>query len=89
MSLLPCSSSQHYLLVNPNDCRNGDDNYGIHNNDVWHYLQTWIYSFLKGKLTFEIVQAQGFNSFREIGRHTMGDGKDMGLLLVLGGTMIQ
>ena len=36
---------------------------------------------------FEIVQAQGFNLFREIGRHTMGDGKDLGLLLVIGGTV--
>ena len=42
---------------------------------------------LKGKLTFEIVQAQGFDLFCEIGRCTMGDGKDMGLLLLIGGTV--
>ena len=35
---------------------------------------------LKGKLTFGIVQAQGFNSFCEIGRWTVGNGKDTGLL---------
>ena len=44
---------------------------------------------LKGKLTFEIVQAQGSNSFREIRRQIAGDSKDTGLLLVLGGTMMK
>ena len=44
---------------------------------------------LKGKLTFEIVQAQGSNPFREIGRQIAGDGKDTGLLLVLGGTVMK
>ena len=44
---------------------------------------------LKGKLTFEIVQAQGSNSFREIRRQTVGDSKDTGLLLVLGGTVMK
>ena len=44
---------------------------------------------LKGKLTFEIVQAQGSDSFREIGRQIAGDGKDTGLLLVLGGTVMK
>ena len=44
---------------------------------------------LKGKLTFEIVQAQGSDSFCEIGRQIAGDGKDTGLLLVLGGTVIK
>ena len=36
---------------------------------------------------FEIVQAQGFDLFHEIRRHTVGDGKDMELLLVIGGTV--
>ena len=44
---------------------------------------------LKGKLTFGIVQAQGFNSFCEIRRWTVGDSKDTGLLLVLGGTVME
>ena len=44
---------------------------------------------LKGKLMFKIVQAQGSNSFCEIGRQTAGDGKDTGLLLVLGGTVMK
>ena len=44
---------------------------------------------LKGKLTFEIMQAQGSNSFHEIRRQTAGDSKDTGLLLVLGGTVMK
>ena len=44
---------------------------------------------LKGKLTFEIMQAQGSDSFHEIRRQIVGDGKDTGLLLVLGGTMMK
>ena len=44
---------------------------------------------LKGKLTFEIMQAQGSDSFHEIGRQIAGDGKDTGLLLVLGGTVMK
>ena len=44
---------------------------------------------LKVKLTFEIVQAQGSDSFCEIGRQIAGDSKDTGLLLVLGGTVMK
>ena len=44
---------------------------------------------LKGKLTFEIMQAQGSDLFREIRRQTAGDGKDTGLLLVLGRTVMK
>ena len=44
---------------------------------------------LKGKLTFKIMQAQGSDLFCEIGRQIAGDGKDTGLLLVLGGSMMK
>ena len=44
---------------------------------------------LKGKLTFKIVQAQGSDSFHEIRRQIVGDGKDTGLLLVLRGTVMK
>ena len=44
---------------------------------------------LKGKLMFEIVQAQGSDSFCEIRRETADDDKDIWLLLVLGGTVMK